>query len=214
VRVRALLRVRDRVEPVHHRLDPFGHEQLHRVGCPTDGLFDHRPLGRVEPCEHVIGEITALVSPPHPHAQPRIRVGAEVPGDRLQSVVAAGGSAGPRPQPPHRQRHVVGHDEQVLGRDPKIPQEGPRRLAAQVHHRERFDEQHVPRRRPPAGDQRVGRCALEVHSCSPGNLVGDAEPDIVPGVAVRGPGIAEADDQLHPSTPRKPGCSKCTLSDG
>ena len=96
----------------------------------------------LEAAEHVIRKIAAAVAAPHADAHARKRLRREGLNHRLQPVVPAGAAFAPRPQPPQRQRHIVGDDEHVGRFDLVEPGEPGHRLPAEVHERQRLGDEH------------------------------------------------------------------------
>src|SRR5207248_1229351 len=56
---------------VHHRRDPVSDERLRRIGRPRRRALDLGKFIRIEPRQHVIGEIALWIPAPDADAEPR-----------------------------------------------------------------------------------------------------------------------------------------------
>src|SRR5580765_3805956 len=111
-------------------------------------------------------------------------------------------SARPRAQPPQRQVDVVGHDEHVRQVDLIEPRQLADRAAAQVHIRERLDEQHVGVGPAPARlDRRSVQLRRPRQVMPSGQQVHHLEADVVSRPGVLAARIAKTRDQLHRPAP-------------
>src|SRR3954471_4272684 len=182
------------VEPVHHRRDPRRDEHLRRVGGAHGHALHLRGLALVELRQHVVGEIAIAVAATDADPQPRKLV-AKVGDHRLQAVVTAGRPARPRPHSAERQLDFVDDDEEVGDLDLEVAQQLADRLAAQVHERERLDQQRVGG--APFANQRLGGRRLEHDAAAARQLVDHLEADVVARALVFRARVAKPRDELY-----------------
>src|SRR5262245_38137609 len=109
--------------------------------------------------------------------------------------MAARGSGAPRAQTRERQVDFIDHYEHVARLSPMIRRHPAHRIAAQVHERFWFGEQHAA----VGHDREIGNRTpwLQPGGPAPGKLVDDLKTKVVPRAHVLGARIPKADDKLH-----------------
>src|SRR5688572_18772185 len=183
------------IEPVHHRADALGDEQLDGVRRAAHRLGHDRPLVRIERRQHVIREVPPGIAAPDTDPHPCEFPGPELRDERLETVVPSRRSGGAGPQPPQLQIHVV-HDDQQIGEvDLEVAQQLADGVAAEVHERQRLGQQHA--RRAPLRHDRVGRRRLPLQPVTVREQIQDVESDVVPGPRVLAARVPQAGDHLH-----------------
>jgi len=173
--------------------DALGTRKLHSFESGGKRVFEERALvGRKFP-EHVADHVAGLAGA-DADFEAREEVGPEVFEDGFDAIVATGGAFFAEPQGAERQGGIVVDDEHVF-RQPFVEGENlADGAAAEVHEGLGFEEQGCAIGEFGEVALPFGR-GLERDSGGGGQTVQDHEPDVVAGVFILPPRVAEADDE-------------------
>src|SRR5262245_31416079 len=156
-------------------------------------------LTSLELREHVVGKISSRIPAPDPQPKPGKFCGPKPLNHRLQTVVATRRSAGARAQTSEWQRDFV-HDNQQLGsRHIVVASKRRDRLATEIHVGQGLGQQHRVRS-VALGNERLRHlrwCLRPAERVAPRELFDHHEADVVSGLAVLAPRIAETHNELH-----------------
>lgn len=104
------------VKSVHSPVRAFINDGQGGIGCTVQGSAEGLGLLALgladDPVDHLV---IRVIGHPHTHLDAGKDIGAQVLNDVLQPVVTAGGAAFADTQLAHRQGHVVGDDQHMVG---------------------------------------------------------------------------------------------------
>ena len=147
------------VERVHHRRDPGRDEHLRRIGRPRGHAVDLFRFVGLEPREHVIGQIPPRLPSALPRPTPTRSRGNSSPRCAMTDFKPLCPPADPRararslPSGSCTSSTTISRSADV---DLEVPRQLADRLPAEIHERQRLDQQHR-RRRPAAATSRSAR---------------------------------------------------------
>lgn len=172
------------IERIHDAHYSFRSEQLDGIGRLQYRRLDNRTLVLIPTRQDVIGQFASRVPATNADPQTRNALGAERGDDRRQSVMPAVGTLLAHPQSPKRQIHVVGNNKHVREFYSVVASEFGHGSAAQIHERERLDQQNSVAKPAESRDQGRRSCPLELGSMTRRHQIDNREADVVSRVLI------------------------------